>query len=186
MNNLNNPLKPITIDPVRFLYKWHRTYGGLQKKYFKENITYRREKQVEDFIRLNNFNKVKFQVETDILTSIIKERGVKNNQDLTVIANQSFSRYPCPEILRQIKLELEQCPNLYLCLIRWYINIDNSYFDPTLSDNFVYAITQWLRRGIPEAHVIDLGLDRQEDGNYFSWVIPDRHFFIQIKNAKNN
>jgi hypothetical protein len=36
VNNLNNPLKPITVDPVRFLYKWHRTYGGLQKKYFKE------------------------------------------------------------------------------------------------------------------------------------------------------
>ena len=186
MNSLNDPVKPIVITPNRFLYRWNRTYGGLQRKYFTENIVYRREKQIEDFIKLNEFQKVKFYVETDILKSVIKERGVDAGQDLTVIATQQFSRYPCPEILRQIRLHLDQSPRLYLCLIRWYINIDNSYHDPSLDDNFVFAITQWLRRGLPEATVLDLGLDRQENGHFFSCVIPDRHFYIELKHAKDN
>lgn len=186
MNNLHNPKHPILVEPTRFLYKWNRTYGGLQRKYFEEKIVYRREKQIEDFIRLNEFTKVKFYIETDILAGVKQERGVTVGQDLTVIANQSFSRYPCPEIIKQIRLELEQCPRIYLCLIRWYINIDNSYKDESLSDNFVYAITQWLRKELPEVNVLDLGLDRQENGNFFSWVIPDRHFYLELKNAKNN
>ena len=186
MDNLNNPVKPIVVTPVRFLYRWNRNYGGLQRKYFAEKVVYRREKQIEDFVRLNEFQRVKFYTETDILKQIINERAVSESQDLTVIATQQFSRYPCPEILKQIRIQLQDCPRLYLCLIRWYINIDNSYRDESLDDNFVFAITQWLRRGLPEATVLDLGLDRQENGNYFSWVIPDRHFYIELKNAKDN
>lgn len=186
MNSLHNPIKPIAIEPSRFLYRWNRIYGGLQKKYFKEKIVYRREKQIADFVKLNRFNKVKFYTETDILRDVIAERGVDCNQDLTVIANQSFSRYPCPEILRQIKLELEQCPRIYLCLVRWYINIDNGYHDKSLDNDYVYAIGQWLRQGLPEATVLDLGIDTQENGEYFAWVIPDRHFYIEHKHAKNN
>jgi hypothetical protein len=186
MNTLETPVKPIVITPNRFLYRWNRTYGGLQRKYFTEQVVYRREKQIEDFIKLNEFQRVKFYVETDILGSVIKERGVNNAQDLTVVATQQFSRYPCAEILRQIKLHLAECPRLYLCLTRWYINIDNSYQDLSLSDNFVFAITQWLRQGLPEASVLDLGLDRQENGNFFTWVVPDRHFYIELKDAKNN
>lgn len=186
MNHFDKPLKPVVITSNPFLYKWNRSYGGLQRKYFTEKIVYRREKQIEDFIRLNEFAKVKFYTETDILRSIIAERGVDHSQDLTVIATQQFSRYPCHEIIRQIKYQLQQCPRLYLCLTRWYINIDNSYQDLSLDDNFVFAITQWLRRGLPEASVLDLGLDRQENGNFFTWVVPDRHFYIELKDAKNN
>lgn len=186
MNHFNSPTKPVTVTPNRFLYKWNRTYGGLQRKYFTEHVIYRREKQIEDFIKLNEFQRVKFYTETDILKDITHERGVNENQDLTVIATQQFSRYPCHEILNQIQQQLMACPKLYLCLTRWYVNIDNSYHDQSLDDNFVVAITQWLRRGLPNATVIDLGLDSQENGTFFSWVIPDRHFFIELKNAKNN
>jgi len=40
----------ITIEPTRPLYKWAKVYGGMQKKFFTEQITYRREKQIESFI----------------------------------------------------------------------------------------------------------------------------------------
>ena len=186
MHNLHSPEHPILVEPTRFLYKWNKTYGGLQRKYFEEKVVYRKEKQIEDFIKLNEFNKVKFYIETDILGNARHKYSVSSGQDLTVIANQGFSRYPCPEILRQIRLELIECPKVYLCLTRWYINIDNSYKDETLSDNFVCAITQWLRRGLPEVNVLDLGLDRQENGNFFTWVVPDRHFYLELKDAKNN
>lgn len=186
MNNFHSPTHPILVEPTRFLYKWNKTYGGLQRKYFEEDVIYRREKQIEDFIKLNEFDKVKFYTETDILKDIKEERSVESGQDLTVIANQCFSRYPCPEIIHQIQLELNQCPRIYLCLTRWYINIDNSYKDDTLSDDFVCAISQWLRRALPEVNVLDLGLIRQENGNFFTWVVPDRHFYLELKNAKNN
>jgi hypothetical protein len=186
MHNLHSPEHPILVEPTRFLYKWNKTYGSLQRKYFNEDVIYRREKQIEDFIKLNEFNKVKFYTETDILNDIKKERSVESGQDLTVIANQGFSRYPCLEIINQIRLELNQCPRIYLCLTRWYVNIDNSYKDDTLSDDFVCAISQWLRRSLPEVSVLDLGLIRQENGNFFTWVVPDRHFYLELKNAKNN
>jgi len=50
----------------------------------------------------------------------------------------------------------------------------------------VYAITQWLRQSLPEAQILDLGINTQENGEFFSWVIPDRHFYIELKNAKDN
>lgn len=186
MNHLQSPVHPITVEPTKFLYKWNRTYGGLQKKYFEEPVVYRREKQIEDFIKFNEFTKVKFYVETDILKDVRRTHGVDSGQNLTVIATQRFSRYPCNEILRQIRLELSECSKIYLCLTRWYLNIDNSYKDESLSDNFLCAISQWLRRGLPEANVLDLNLDQQENGNFFTWVIPDRHFYLELKDEKNN
>jgi hypothetical protein len=180
MINFASPQKPVQIEPSRFLYRWQKIYGGLQKKYFEEQVIYRREQQIKDFIVLNDFRNVKFYVETDILKSIIAERGVENNQDLTVIACQSFSRYPCVEIIAQIKKRLEQCPRLYLCLTRWYVNIDNSYHDTSLDSNFVIAISQWLRQSLPNAKVLDLGLNNQENGEFFSWVVPDRHYYIEL------
>lgn len=186
MNNLDSPACPITVDPNRFLYKWNRSYGSLQRKYFEEPVIYRREKQIEDFILLNDFQRVQFETETDILHNVKSQRGVKSNPDLTVIATQKFSRHPPQALLEQIGKQLDCCPRLYLCLMRWYINIDNSYCDPTLSDDYVTAITQWLRRGLPRARVLDLGINTQENGNFFSWVIPDRHFYIELNDTKGN
>jgi hypothetical protein len=176
--DLTNPRKPIVIDPARFLYKWNRSYGSLQKKYFIEPVIYRREMAIESFIKLNGFDRVKFETETDILNDIRHKVGADQDFDLIVIATQKFSRLPCPEIIQQIKNYLESCANLYICLTRWYINIDDSYHDDTLDDNYVLAITQWLKKNLPDYRVIDLNLDRQEDGTFFTWVIPDRHYFI--------
>jgi len=176
-----NPSKKIVVDPTRFLYKWHRTYGSYQKKYFDQPVVYRREKQIQDFINLNQFKKVKFCVETDILKNEIKNFAVEQDQDLTVIACQKFSRYPCHAIIEKINQLLDECPKLYLCLVRWYINIDNSYFDTSLDSDLQYAITQWLNQSLPDAEVLDLSIDRWEDGSYFTWVIPDRHYYITRK-----
>lgn len=178
--------KKIIIDPVRFLYKWNRSYGSLQKKYFSEPVIYRRELAIKSFITLNEFKKVKFDTETDILLDVKNTVGVDQDYDLIVVAAQKFSRLPCPVIIEKIKEYLDTCPNLYLCLTRWYINIDNSYHDHTLSDNFLLAITQWLKKNLPNYDVVDLNLDRQEDGTFFTWVIPDRHYFIRKKNVQSN
>ena len=177
--NLQNPKKPVDVGPTQFLYKWNKSYGGFQRKYFTEPTGYRREKAIEGFIILNEFNRVKFLTETDILKDIKTTRGVEDNHNLLVVATQQFSRLPCPIIIEKIKEYLEECPALYLCLTRWYINTNNTYQDQTLDDNFLLAITQWLKKSLPKCDIVDLNLDRQEDGTFFTWVIPDRHYYIR-------
>ena len=100
-----------------------------------------------------------------------------NESDIVIVTSQTFSRYPVQTILRKIKEYLYFCPKLYLCLNSFYVNIDNSYQDKTLSDNPNKAITQWLQKSL-DAKVIDMSLDYKEDGRWFTWVIPDRHYFI--------
>lgn len=150
--------------------------------FFEGETKLRREKQIEDFVYLNQFNKVKLIVDTDVLSSL-KNKSVDNigDSDIVIITDQKFSRYPCPEIIEKIDNILEQTDNLYLCLNRHYINIDNSYHDDTLDDNFNLAITQWLIKSLPHLKIIDMSLDYLDRGDYFTWAIPDRHYYITRK-----
>lgn len=170
-----NKHKKIIVDPTRSLYKWGRGFHHIQKNFFTEDIKLRREKQIEDFISLNEFKRVKVIKDTDILNNT---DSVDSDPDLIVITDQKFSRYPCPEIIKKLGQYLDQCP-IYLCLNRQYINIDNSYHDQTLSDNYCLAISQWLRKELSSVDVLDLSLDVEEDGMQFTWVVPDRHYFIK-------
>jgi len=165
---------------ITSLYRWHRHYGNLQKRYFKQDYQIRREKQIEDFIRLNGYESIKLEKDNYILGAL-KEKSVDRLQDadLCVITDQRFSRYPCPEIIKNIEHRLDICPAIYLCLNRYYINIDNSYHDQSLDDNPNLAITQWLKKSLPGHRIIDMSLDYNDDGTWFTWVIPDRHYFIE-------
>jgi hypothetical protein len=169
----------VIIEPTRPLYKWAKVYGGVQKKFFIEQITYRREKQIESFIYLNSFSSVNFITDTDVLREAKKKYDNKENPQLLVITDQKFSRYPCHEIINKIKKYLQKYSGIYLCLNRCYINIDNSFIDNSLDDDYVLAIAQWLKKSLTEFTVIDLSLDTLEEGQSFTWVIPDRHFYIK-------
>jgi len=168
----------IIIEPTKPLYKWGKIYGGLQKKFFSESVIYRREKQIESFILLNGFKSVDFITDTDVLHQSTRLYGNKSNPTLLVITDQKFSRYPCPIIVEKIKKFLLTYSSLYLCLNRCYINIDNSFNDLTLDNHYTLAISQWLKKSLNEFNVLDLGLDDIEEGQTFTWVIPDRHFYI--------
>jgi hypothetical protein len=175
------PRKQITVEAPRGLYHWAKIFNRLQREFFVEPTKLRREKQIEDFIRLNGYKTVKFKTDTDLfgeLTDIIQCKR-SHDADIVVISDQKFSRYPCPIIIELIKQQLDRCPNLYLCLNRHYINIDNSYHDTTLDDKFTVAITQWLRKELHEYDVLDLSLDFLDYGQSFTWAVPDRHFFIR-------
>jgi hypothetical protein len=185
MNYLKPAKSNIIIEPTKPLYKWAKVYGGLQKKFFNEPIGYRREKQIESFIYLNEFVSVEFMTDTDVLH---QAKQIYSNKlippELLVVTDQKFSRYPCHVIVEKIKEFLLTYPALYICLNRCYINIDNSFNDPTLSSNYTLAISQWLKKSLNEFSVLDLGLDVNEEGLTFTWVIPDRHFYI-TKNEVN-
>jgi hypothetical protein len=156
-------------------------WNSAQRKFFVQDVQLRREKQIQDFLVLNEFQSVQFISDTDVFDQFDAMPTVNAGADIVVITDQKFSRYPCPVILDKIQQHLSQCSNLYLCLNRHYINIDNSYHDATLSDNFCLAITQWLRRGLPNANVVDLSLDYLDIGRSFTWAIPDRHYYIHCK-----
>lgn len=177
------PSKNVFVDDSKKnLYKWASIFHRLQKNFFEGDIKLRREKQIEDFVFLNQFNKVKLIIDTDILHKLKPQQvDTYEEADIIIITDQKFSRYPCPEIIKKINDILDKCPNLYLCLNRHYINIDNSYVDETLDDNFNLAITQWLKRSLPNTNIVDMSLDYLDVGDYFTWAIPDRHYFITRK-----
>jgi hypothetical protein len=141
----------------------------------------RREKQIKDFIKLNGYTRVKFKTDTDVFSDTIDiTRCNKSSQaELVIITDQKFSRYPCTALVQQIKNQLDRCPHLYLCLNRHYVNIDNSYHDMSLDENFNVAISQWLKKQLPGYDIVDLSLDYVDYGNAFTWAVPDRHFFIR-------
>jgi hypothetical protein len=168
-----------TIEDIDSLYNWHKTWPTIQLRYFNNDYKIRREKQIEDFVSLNEFKKIKMYLDNNVLKDLNKLQVSTDEQaDLIIITDQTFSRYPCNEIINQIKSKLYNCPNLYLCLNRYYINIDNSFRDETLDDNNNLAITQWLKKSLGEFTIIDMSLDYEDNGKWFTWVIPDRHYFI--------
>ena len=178
-----DPQKQIIVQPSRALYKWSRIFNRLQRNFFTEPVELRRERQIRDFITLNGYQQVRFKTDTDVLGDLTRVEH-SADADLVVITDQKFSRYPCPIIIEKIQWHLDQCPALYLCLNRHYINIDNSYHDTELDSKYTVAITQWLKKNLPGADVVDLSLDFEDYGRSFTWAVPDRHYFIRKLNGQ--
>ena len=175
------PNRELIIEPPKGLYHWARIFNRLQRNFFAEPVQLRREKQIKDFIKLNGYTRVKFKTDTDVFNDVTDLTLCNKSSDaeLVVITDQKFSRYPCPVLIQQIKNQLDRCSQLYLCINRHYINIDNSYHDCALDENFNVAISQWLKKQLSEYDVVDLSLDYLDHGTAFTWAIPDRHFFIR-------
>jgi hypothetical protein len=183
--DLSKNQKEFSVVPTRGLYKWARVFNRLQRKFFVEETQLRRERQIEDFVKLNGFNQVHLIVDTDVLASLTPVHCSDIAQaDIVIITDQKFSRLPCTAMLAQIDALLQQVPNLYLCLNRHYINIDNTYYDLGLSANFNIAITQWLKQNLSH-QVIYLSLDYLDVGRSFTWALPDRHYYISRQQCLN-
>ena len=108
--------KQLIVETPRGLYKWSRIFNRLQRNFFDEPLKLRREKQIEDFIVLNGFKKVRFKTDTDLFLDFDQAEQCEHSHDadLTVITDQKFSRYPCPIIIEKILEQLDKCPNLFL------------------------------------------------------------------------
>jgi hypothetical protein len=165
------------ISPTN-LYKWAKVWGKVQKSYYSESVYLRREKQIEDFVKLNEFINLYVEKDTDILKNL-KSVDSPDQADLIIITDQKFSRLPCVSIIEKIESLLDKCPRMFVCLNRHYINIDNSYTDPTLDDHFPLAITQWLKKNLKDVTLLDLSLDYLDCGDWFTWVVPDRMYFLE-------
>jgi hypothetical protein len=170
--------KIVDVIPSGNLYKWNKVWSQIQKNYYLDSVYLRREKQIEDFVRLNGFTQPWVLKDTDIL-STLKSVERPSQADICIITDQKFSRMPCYGIIEEIASLLDQCPSLFVCLNRHYINIDNSYCNTNLDSDFLLAITQWLKQELTGAQILDLSLDYLDYGNYFTWVVPDLMYYIK-------
>lgn len=178
---MNENILGRTVEVVKTtnLYKWAKTWGKIQKKYYQDQVYLRREKQIEDFVHLNGFTHPCIVKDTDILNGM-QSVDTPDSADIVIITDQKFSRQPCYGIVEKIVKLLDQCPHLLLCLNRHYINIDNQLIDLGLDQNLNLAITQWLKKNLPNnIVVVDMSLDYLDRGDYFTWVIPDRIYYIK-------
>lgn len=170
--------KTVDVISPKTLYKWASVWGKIQKNYYRDDVYLRREKQIEDFVLLNEFKNLYIEKDTDILKKLTSVQHPAQ-ADLIIITDQKFSRLPCLALIEKLSTLLNQCPKMFVCLNRHYINIDNSYIDQTLSDHYPLAITQWLKKNLPASNVIDLSLDYLDYGDWFTWVVPDRMYYIE-------
>jgi len=170
--------KQIEVIPSSNLYKWAKNFKRVQDRFFDNQYKIRRLQQIEDFIYLNNFNKVYHEYEVDLELEMSTVES-KSDADLILITHQGYSRYPLSGIIEKVSQWLEECPNLYLCLNRHYLNIDNKKVDIDLPDSFLPAITSWLTQSLPNAVVVDISRNYVDRGSHFTWVCPDRHYYIK-------
>ena len=161
------------------LYKWHKNWDRLQKSFFKESYELHEKVKIEQFVSTNNFKNV-FHVKDNYIDFNFPTVSSIDKADLILITDQKFSRTTCTQIIHNISDLLQKCPNLFLCLNRHYLNITGTEIDQSLPDDYEDAIQVWLKNSLnlPIKNYSERFID---DGQHFTWVIPDQKFFIQKK-----
>lgn len=169
--------KTITVVKNQNLYNWVKNWKRIQENYWGGNYKIRRLQQIEDFVKLNNYKKV-FHAEEVLLDLDIPLVDTLEQAELILVTHQGYSRYPLNGIIEQCNRWLDH-GDLYLCLNRHYLNINNKPLDILVDDDYQVAITQWLNEKLDNCIVVDLSRYYVDDGNYFTWACPDRHYFIK-------
>ena len=161
------------------LYKWHRHWGRLQKKFFSEPHKLHEQAKIENFVKTNRFQKIYHVKDNHLDFNFVTTDTIKK-ADLILITDQKFSRYRCKDIISKINDLMAICPAMYLCLNRHYLNITGTEIDTTLPDDYEQAIETWLRKNL-NYNIENYSERFIDDGSYFTWVIPDQKFYITKK-----
>lgn len=171
--------KKINVVQPHALYKWAKNFKRIQDKFYDKQYKLRRIQQVEDFLNLNSYKHI-HHIEEVYLDLNVKGNFVDKakDSDIILVTHQGYSRLPCTGIIEQIEKWTSQCSDLYLCLNRHYLNIDNARIDMKLPEDFPTAITYWLKNTLKNHTVVDLSRDYVDYGQNFTWSLPDRHYFI--------
>lgn len=171
--------KNIEVIPSKNLYKWAKNFKCIQDRFYDNKFKLRRLKQIEDFIKLNGYKNV-YHIEEVRLDLEIPVAADLTNADLILVTDQGYSRYPLTGIIEKINKLLLLCPNLYLCLNRHYLNIDNKKLSYAVPEDYQQAITFWLQTELKDnAMVVDISRDYIDYGKSFTWSCPDRHYYIR-------
>jgi hypothetical protein len=159
------------------LYHWHKNWDRVQRKFFDEPYKLKRSHKIEQFVANKQFKKVHHIKDNYIDFNFTCVNNIKDT-DLILITDQKISRLTCENIIKTIKLYLNQCSNVYLCLNRHYLNITGYPLNIDLPDDYEEAIETWLKESLQGYTINNLSEKYVDDGSYFTWVIPDQHFHI--------
>ena len=159
------------------LYKWHKNWDRLQKSFFTEPYELHEKIKIEQFVKEKGFKKV-FHIKDNHIDFDFDTVDVKEQADLILITDQKFSRSTCSQIIHNIKSLSEVCPHVFVCLNRHYLNITGVETDESLPDDYESAIQSWLEKSLGST-VINYSEKFTDDGQYFTWVIPDQKFYIK-------
>jgi len=158
--------------------KWNR----IQLRYFREGCKTRREKNLEDFLYTNGISRVHLIRDNSILNDFMQEQGIQKvpaaEAEAVIVTSQPFSRLDTATMLHKLRALLEQCPRIYLCINKWYLNGNQARFESDLPDNYDVAMLTWLKNGLPDTTVTNLTETFPEDGSWFTWVIPSCEFLL--------
>ena len=170
-------MKQICVIETKNLYKWAKNFKRIQDRFYANRYKLRRLQQIEDFIFLNGYSKV-FHNEEVLLDLDIPKTDDKKLADLILVTHQGYSRYPLSGIIDKI-VEWTKSADLYLCLNRHYLNINNKPLSYNLPSDYQQAITYWLKKELGKKFtVVDLSRNYIDLGKNFTWSCPDRHYFI--------
>jgi len=160
----------------------HPNWNKIQLRYFAEDCKIRREKNIEDFILTNGFSKIHLKKDNTILDNFIQTNQIQlvpaKDADCVIITHQQFSRLDVTRMLEQLNLLFNECPIIYFCLNKYYLNANEHHCYPELVENYDAAIVQWLTANIPNSMVINLTETFVEDGSCFTWVVPSSEILI--------
>ena len=176
-------MKKITVIKPEGQYKWAKNFKRIQDRFYDNKFKLRRIQQVEDFCTLNNFKKI-YHIEEVILDLDLPKNiftDTIQGADLILVTHQGYSRFPCAGLIEQLGEWLVECPRIYLCLNRHYLNIDNKKINLDLPKDYQKAITSWIKQSLPDCTVIDVSRNYIDYGQNFTWSLPDRHFYIERK-----
>lgn len=161
------------------LYKWYKHWDRLQRSFFTEPYELHEKVKIEKFVAVNTFKKV-YHLKDNHIDFNFNTVSDINQADLVLITDQKFSRFTCKQIINEINGMLDKCPKMFLCLNRHYLNITGTEIDPNLPDDYENAIQVWLERSL-DMSIKNYSEKFIDDGQYFTWVIPDQKFYIEKK-----
>lgn len=160
----------------------HPNWGRLQLRLFAEECQIRREKNIEDYIINNGISRVHVIKDNKILDKFFVANQIKlveaDQAELVIITDQRFSRLTVKNLIEQLDKILDQCPRVYFCMNRYYLNAAETFVDPTATENFDAAIVQWLEKNLKDTIVLNRSEIFVEDGSCFTWVVPSCELLI--------
>lgn len=160
-----------------------KSWGRIQVRLFQEDCKIRREKNLEDYIINNGVDKVYVLKDNKILDSFFEDQKIEivtspTSAELIIITDQRFSRLTAKNMLEQLNALLDQCPRIYFCLNRYYLNAAETTVDPALPENYDTAIVHWFEKHLTNAIVLNRSEIFPEDGSCFTWVVPSCELLI--------
>ena len=173
--------KPIVFSETPITWK-HVNWNKIQLRYFGSKHKIRREKNIEDYIINNGINRVHVIKDNTILDEFFAANNIElvpaDQAELVVITSQQFSRLDVAVMLDKLRELLAACPHMYFTVNRFYLNGNESFSDPALPDNYNHAIVTWLQQNLPDTIVLDRSELFDDDGSWFTWVVPSTELLI--------